>query len=55
MPSESRYSYDSEHIASYYDEYGMREWDCLLRMELEACAAAGSLNMGTHIITVVQE
>jgi SAM-dependent methyltransferase len=28
------------------------KWEDLLRMELEACAEEGSLNMGTHIIAV---
>lgn len=30
------------------------KWEELLRMELEACAEEGSLNMGTHIIAVVE-
>jgi 2-polyprenyl-3-methyl-5-hydroxy-6-metoxy-1,4-benzoquinol methylase len=31
------------------------KWNELLRMELEACAEAGSLNMGTHIIAVTRK
>ena len=31
------------------------KWKRLLRIELEACAAEGSLDMGTHIIAVVQK
>jgi hypothetical protein len=31
------------------------KWDELLRMELEACAEDGCLNMGTHIIVVTQK
>jgi 2-polyprenyl-3-methyl-5-hydroxy-6-metoxy-1,4-benzoquinol methylase len=31
------------------------KWKELLRMELEACAAEGSLNMGTHIIAVARK
>ena len=31
------------------------KWNELLRMELEACAEAGCLNMGTHIIAAVQK
>ena len=30
-------------------------WEELLRMELEACADAGCLNMGTHLIAVVRK
>jgi 2-polyprenyl-3-methyl-5-hydroxy-6-metoxy-1,4-benzoquinol methylase len=30
-------------------------WDQLLRMELEACAEEGSLNMGTHLIGVARK
>ncbi len=30
------------------------KWEELLRMELEACAEKGSLNMGTHMLAVVQ-
>jgi 2-polyprenyl-3-methyl-5-hydroxy-6-metoxy-1,4-benzoquinol methylase len=30
------------------------KWEELLRMELEACAEEGSLNMGTHIIAVAE-
>ena len=26
MPSQGQYRYDSQHIAGFYDEYGMREW-----------------------------
>ena len=31
------------------------KWQELLRMELEACAERDSLNMGTHIIGVVEK
>lgn len=31
------------------------KWEELLRMELEACADEGCLNMGTHIIAVVRK
>ena len=31
------------------------KWGELLKMELEACAEEGSLNMGTHILAVVQK
>ena len=31
------------------------KWNELLRMELEACAQQGCLNMGTHLIAVVQK
>ena len=31
------------------------KWDELLRMELEACADDGCLNMGTHLIAVVKK
>jgi 2-polyprenyl-3-methyl-5-hydroxy-6-metoxy-1,4-benzoquinol methylase len=31
------------------------KWKELLRMEVEACASDGCLNMGTHIIVVVQK
>ena len=31
------------------------KWDELLRMELEACADDGCLNMGTHLIAVVRK
>jgi 2-polyprenyl-3-methyl-5-hydroxy-6-metoxy-1,4-benzoquinol methylase len=31
------------------------KWEELLRMELEACAEDGSLNMGTHIIAVARK
>jgi hypothetical protein len=31
------------------------KWDELLRMELEACAEEGSLNMGTHIIGIARK
>jgi len=31
------------------------KWQELLRMELEACAEEGSLNMGTHIIAVAEK
>lgn len=30
------------------------KWEELLRMELEACAEEGSLNLGTHIIAVAE-
>lgn len=33
----------------------VEKWNELLRMELDACAAKGSLNTGTHIIAVVQK
>ena len=32
-----------------------KEWEELLNMELEACAEEGSLNMGTHMIAVLQK
>ena len=35
-----------------YDE---EKWEELLRMELEACAEEGSLNMGTHMIAVARK
>ena len=31
------------------------KWNELLRMELEACADDGCLNMGTHLIAVVKK
>jgi len=31
------------------------KWEELLRMELEACTEEGSLNMGTHMIAVVEK
>ncbi len=31
------------------------KWEYLLNTELEACAEEGSLNMGTHMIAVVQK
>jgi len=31
------------------------KWDELLRMELEACADEGCLNMGTHLIAVAKK
>ena len=31
------------------------KWGELLRMELEACAEEGCLNMGTHLIAVVKK
>jgi hypothetical protein len=30
------------------------KWNELLRMELEACAEEGCLNMGTHLIAVAK-
>jgi hypothetical protein len=34
---------------------GLEKWGELLRMELEACAEEGSLNMGTHLIGVARK
>jgi hypothetical protein len=31
------------------------KWEELLRMELEACAEEGSLNMGTHMIAIAEK
>jgi hypothetical protein len=31
------------------------KWNELLRMELEACAEGGCLDMGTHIVAVVRK
>ena len=31
------------------------KWNELLRMELEACADEGCLNMGTHIIAIARK
>jgi hypothetical protein len=31
------------------------QWNELLRMEVEACADSGCLNMGTHLIAVVRK
>jgi tRNA G46 methylase TrmB len=31
------------------------KWDELLRMELDACAEEGCLNMGTHIIAIARK
>jgi hypothetical protein len=31
------------------------KWEELLKMELEACAEESSLNMGTHILAVLQK
>lgn len=31
------------------------KWDELVRMELEACADEGCLNMGTHLIAVAEK
>lgn len=46
MPSQGQYSYDSEHIAGFYDEYGMREWERLTATPVDEV----SLHLHTHYL-----
>jgi SAM-dependent methyltransferase len=46
MRSDGGYSYNSEHIAGFYDEYGMREWDRLTATPVDEV----SLHLHTHYL-----
>ncbi|MGD9146794.1 MAG: methyltransferase domain-containing protein [Anaerolineae bacterium] len=46
MPPQRQYRYDSEHIAGFYDEYGMREWDRLTATPVDEI----NLHLHTHYL-----
>jgi SAM-dependent methyltransferase len=46
MPAQGQHRYDREHIAGYYDEYGMREWGRLTATPVDEV----SLHLHTHYL-----